>query len=77
MLVLDSLGPAPAGKTYETWIIEGENATAAGLFDGSHDRDLVPVQGTVAPGSVVAVTLEDAGGVEVSENDPIVASSPV
>ena len=77
VLVLDSLGPAPAGKTYETWIIDGGQATAAGLFDGSHDRDLVPVEGTVAPGSVVAVTLEEAGGVEVSENDPIVASSPV
>jgi hypothetical protein len=40
------------------------------------DRDLVPIEGTVEPGNVVAVTIEDAGGVEVSENDPIVASSP-
>jgi len=77
VLVLDALDPAPAGKTYEAWIIDGEGASPAGLFPGGDDRDLVPVEGTVEPGNVVAVTIEEAGGVEVSENDPIVTSSPV
>ena len=35
------------------------------------------LEGTVDTGAVVAVTLEKAGGVEVSQNDPIVASAPV
>ena len=35
VLVLDGLDPAPAGKTYELWIIEGENAAAAGLVPGA------------------------------------------
>jgi Anti-sigma-K factor rskA/Putative zinc-finger len=77
VLVLDGLEPAPPGKTYETWIIEGETPTPAGLFPGSEERDRVLVDGTVGPGSVVAVTIEDEGGVQVPQSDPIVASTPV
>jgi anti-sigma-K factor RskA len=77
VLVLDALDPAPAGMTYEAWIIDGDEATAAGLFPGRDGRDLVPVDGKVEPGNVIAVTVEEAGGVEASENDPIVTSSPI
>ena len=77
VLVLDGLDPAPQGKTYELWIVEGENAAPAGLFRGQDGRDWVGLDGIVAPGDVVAVTLEEAGGVEVPSNDPIVASTPV
>jgi anti-sigma-K factor RskA len=77
VLVLDGLDPAPEGKTYELWIVEGESASPAGLFPGSEGIDIVALDGTVEPGNVVAVTIEDEGGVEVSANDPIVASAPV
>ena len=77
VLVVDGLEPAPQGKTYELWIIEGENASPAGLFPGQDGRDWVGLDGTVESGDVVAVTLEKAGGVEVPQNDPIVASAPV
>jgi anti-sigma factor RsiW len=77
VLVLDGLERAPAGKTYEAWIIEGESATPAGLFPGGEERDRVLVDGTVEPGSVVAVTIEDDGGAETPGSDPIVASTTV
>ncbi len=77
VLVLDGLDPAPTGKTYELWIFEGENASPAGLFPGQDGLDWVGLEGTVNTGDVVAVTIEEAGGVEVSANDPIVASAPV
>jgi anti-sigma factor RsiW len=77
VLVLDGLGPAPEGKTYELWIVEGESASPAGLFPGREGTDVVALDGTVEPGNVVAVTLEDEGGVQVSQNDPIVASESV
>jgi len=77
VLVLDGLDPAPKGKTYELWIFEGEDSTPAGLFRGRDGLDWVGLDGTVDTGDVVAVTLEEAGGVEVSANDPIVASAPV
>jgi anti-sigma factor RsiW len=76
VLVLDGLDPAPDGMTYEAWIVTGEDASPAGLFPGGGGRDVVGIDGTVEPGDVVAVTVERAGGVEVSENEPIVASSP-
>jgi anti-sigma-K factor RskA len=76
VLVLDALGPAPAGKTYEVWVSDGGAPARAGLFDGAHERDVVPVEETVDTGSVVLVTLEEAGGVDAPTSQPIVASQP-
>ena len=77
VLVLDTVGPAPSGKTYEAWIIEGETPRPAGLFPGADGQDVVLLDGTVAPGAVVAVTVEPAGGVDAPTTQPIVASDPV
>jgi hypothetical protein len=67
---------APAGKTYETWIIDGNKITRDALFSGG-GRVLVPVHGTVPSNAVVAVTLERAGGVDAPTSTPLVASHPV
>ena len=76
MLVLDTVDPAPSGKTYEAWIIEGDAPRPAGLFPGSDGQDVVLIDGTVAPGAVVAVTVENAGGSDAPTTPPIVASNP-
>ena len=62
MLVLDGLDPAPAGKTYEMWIIEGETPVPAGTFSGVDERDVVPVEGSVEAGNRVAVTHRGRAG---------------
>ena len=77
VLVLDELGAAPAGKTYEVWVMDGETPVPAGVFDGGGARDLVPVEEPVESGSVVLVTVEDAGGVDAPTTTPIVASQQV
>jgi anti-sigma-K factor RskA len=78
VLVLDGLGPAPSGKTYEVWVIEGEAAPVpAGLFPGEEGGDLVLVQEDVGAGAVVAVTIEDAGGADAPSTEPVIASEPV
>jgi anti-sigma factor RsiW len=80
VLVLDGLDPAPAGRTYEMWVVPGgdiEQASSAGLFPGSGGREIVPVEGTVQPGDVVAVTVEPAGGVAAPTTQPVVASDSV
>jgi len=77
VLVLDGVDPVPAGKTYELWIIEGDTAQRAGLFPGSDGTDVVGIDGRVGDGDVVAVTIEDAGGVNAPTTTPIVASEPV
>jgi anti-sigma-K factor RskA len=77
VLVLDMVEPAPEGKTYEVWIVEGETPAPAGLFPGSEGQDVVLVDGAVRPGSVVAVTEEPAGGSASPTTTPIAASRPV
>jgi anti-sigma factor RsiW len=77
VLVLDGLAPAPSGKTYEMWIIEGENPVPAGLFPGRDGLDVALLDGTVETGDVVAVTVEDEAGAQAPSSMPIVASSPV
>ena len=47
------LGPAPAGKTYELWIVPGGNiddANRAGIFGGRDGAEIVGVEGTVGAG---------------------------
>jgi anti-sigma factor RsiW len=77
VLVLPDLAAAPAGKTYEIWVVEGDAPVPAGLFSGREDAVLVGVEGLVEEGDVVAVTLEVAGGVEAPSTNPLVASEPV
>jgi len=80
VLVIGGLPEAPAGKTYEMWIAPGGDigsASPAGLFAGGDEIAIEPVEGTVEPGDVVAVTIEVAGGVDVPTSQPIAASAPV
>lgn len=77
VLVLHDVGPAPSGKTYEMWIIEGKTPVSAGLFRGGDATDVESLSGRVTAGDVVAVTIEKAGGVEAPTTQPIVASDPV
>jgi anti-sigma factor RsiW len=76
VLVLSGLDPAPEGKTYIAWIIEGETPLAAGVFPGSDATDVVgPLDGSVESGDVVAVTVEEEL-VPAPTTPPIVVSAP-
>jgi anti-sigma-K factor RskA len=78
VLVVDDLGPAPDGKTYEMWVVSpGATPQRAGLFPGEDGRDVVPVDGTVEAGQVVLVTVEDQGGVDAPTSEPILGTMPV
>lgn len=80
VLVVDGLGPAPEGKTYELWIVPGgdlASANPAGLFPGRDGTEVVGLDGAVEPGDVVAVTIEQAGGVGSPTSEPVVASESV
>jgi anti-sigma factor RsiW len=76
VLVLDRLDPAPAGKTYMAWIVEGDTPVAAGAFPGRDERDVVGLEGSVDEGDVVAVTVEK-GLVAAPSTEPIVTSARV
>jgi anti-sigma-K factor RskA len=73
-LVISGLASAPSEKTYEAWVIEGEQAVPAGLFSGGDDQTVVPLTTPVPEGAIVAVTVEQAGGVDAPTQQPIITS---
>jgi anti-sigma-K factor RskA len=66
------LDEAPAGKTYEAWVVERETPRPAGLFPGGCRS--VPLEERVSSGDVVAVTLEDEGGVEAPTSEILLSA---
>jgi anti-sigma-K factor RskA len=70
--LLTCVRQAPAGKTYEAWVIEGDTPRPAGLFRGGCTD--VPLTEPVASGSTVAVTLEPAGGVPRPTGDILLSA---
>ena len=75
-LVLSGVDRAPAGKTYEIWVIEDGTARPAGLFDAADTHTVVPVGVSVPDDAVVAVTLENEGGVDVPSGSPLFSAPP-
>jgi len=72
VLVVNRLQKAPAGKTYEAWVIpRNGSAKPAGLFGGGDDRTIVRLQRSVPRGSTIAATIERAGGVDAPTASPI------
>jgi anti-sigma factor RsiW len=73
-LVLRDLSRAPAGKTYETWVIESGKARPAGLFPGGGTVSLVGLTRSVPDGATVAVTVERKGGVDQPTGAPVISA---
>jgi anti-sigma-K factor RskA len=76
VLVVSNLATAPAGKTYEAWVIQDSAPVPAGTFDGG-GTVAVRLERPVPGGAVVAVTVERAGGVDQPTSKPIITSSPI
>ena len=70
-----SLGAAPAGKTYEAWVIRDGQATPAGTFEPDGGRATHVLDEPVAAGETVAVTLERDGGVDAPSGDPLLTAT--
>jgi anti-sigma-K factor RskA len=72
VLIVSRLAQAPAGKTYEIWVISGETPRPAGLFRGGKDT-VVPLTRVVPKGATVALTLERIGGSPRPTSKPVYA----
>jgi anti-sigma-K factor RskA len=75
-LVVRNLDPAPAGKTYEAWVIKGGTPLPAGTFTGG-GRIAFVLTRPVPDGAIVAVTLERAGGVAKPTTTPLFRTGAV
>jgi anti-sigma-K factor RskA len=73
-LVMRRLPQAPAGKTYEAWVIERGEPRPAGLFEGGSGPRAFVLDEPVPAGAQVAATIEDEGGVDAPRGDPIFRS---
>ena len=79
LLLASNLPPAPAGKTYEMWVIpKGGKPVPAGLFQSAADGTALHVRPgpvNVAGTAAVAVTLEVAAGATVPNLPPVFAAA--
>jgi anti-sigma factor RsiW len=71
-MTVTGLPDAPAGKTYEIWVIRGATPQRAGLFHEGGEQT-IRLSRPVPPGATVAITLEQAGGVDAPTAQPLVA----
>jgi anti-sigma-K factor RskA len=71
--IVTCVEPAPAGKTYEAWVIENDVPQPAGLFRGGCNT--VELTRPVNSGDTVAVTLEAAGGAEMPQGDILLSAN--
>jgi anti-sigma-K factor RskA len=76
LVVTSELAAAPAGSTYQLWIVEGDDARSAGLFDAGGVTQLALAE-PPPEGSILAVTVEPEGGSDQPTSDPTYASEPV
>jgi anti-sigma-K factor RskA len=76
VLVLDDLSDAPAGKTYQAWVVQGTTPASAGTFSARDGRAVVALPQPVPAGAVVAVTVEPAGGATAPTLPAVAASQP-
>jgi anti-sigma factor RsiW len=76
-LVVTKLPQAPAGKTYEAWVIDNGKASPAGLFAGGGATSVARLDRRVPHGSVVAVTVEPAAGSAQPTAKPFIISGTV
>ncbi|WP_150307961.1 anti-sigma factor [Planctomonas psychrotolerans] len=74
-VVFDELDPLPDDRVYQAWYINAEGAaTSAGTFRADEDAATFRVlDGSLASGSVVGVTVEPDGGSDAPTTEPIVA----
>ena len=71
-LVVHHLPAAPAGKTYEAWVIPaGSKPIRAGVFKGGEPMTMLPLDASVPKGAVVAATVERNGGVTAPTGQPV------
>jgi len=72
VLVVENLAAAPAGRTYEAWVIpRGGAPIPAGTFGGGDETTTVRLREHVPRGATVAATVELAGGVDAPTEKPL------
>ena len=75
-MVVSNIVSAPAGETYEAWVILDGKASPAGTFAAGGKTVVVHLTRPVPSRAIVAVTIEPAGGSPQPTSRPFITSSP-
>ncbi|WP_194421786.1 anti-sigma factor [Microbacterium abyssi] len=75
VLVTEGLEELDEDQTYQLWLVRGEDALPAGLFEADAGSATALLDGSMHEGDVIAVTVEQAGGspTGLPTTDPIIA----
>lgn len=75
VLVTEGLAALEDDETYQLWLVRGEEALPAGLFETDSGMATALLDGTMHEGDVIAVTIEQAGGspTGLPTTEPIIA----
>lgn len=75
VLVTEGLEGLDADRTYQLWLVRGEDALPAGLFETESGEATALLDGSMHEGDVIAVTVEQAGGspTGLPTTEPIIA----
>lgn len=74
VLVTEGLEALDEDSTYQLWLVRGEEALPAGLFETEAGTATALLDGAMHEGDVIAVTVEPAGGAPTGQptTDPII-----
>lgn len=74
VFVASGLPEPPGGRTYQLWLMRGDEVTSAGTFDSSGGVTRIEVPRGVEQFDDAAVTVEPAGGSEEPTSEPVMTS---
>jgi anti-sigma-K factor RskA len=77
VLIVDDLPPAPSGRVYELWLINGDTAKPTLTFQPKSKHTVIKFIGTPTSGTVYAVSVEPRGGSPAPTTTPTHISQPI
>ena len=76
VLVAENLPSVPEDQVYEAWLMRGEDAEPAGLFEPREEgTTAMPLEGSLEGADAVAVTVEPSGGSSSPSADPLITAN--
>ena len=74
VLMAEDMPPAPEGKTFQIWVIQGDVPQPGGLFQTSEDPVATVIAQPLSGADAVAVTVEPEGGSPEPTTDPMLTA---
>jgi anti-sigma-K factor RskA len=71
VLMVENMPPAPENRTYQVWVLEGDNPQPSALFEPREEPVAAVVEDPLDEANAIAVTVEPEGGSQQPTTDPM------